>query len=191
MSGDQPDPRPTGGRPADTPRPPSGETAGHGVEAVRTRAAEAVPPPAHIGPYRIVKTIGRGGMGTVYLARDDQHDRDVALKVIPAGPDADPTDLARFRTEAQAVARLDHPNIVRLYEVGEGEGVAWLAMEYVDGGNLYKRVTREGPLDPADAARLVELVARAVHYAHTRGVIHRDLKPSNILLDSRDAPAVP
>ena len=93
----------------------------------------------------------------------------MALKVIPNGADADPTDLARFHDEAEAVARLHHPNIVRLYEAGEADGVAYLAMEYVPGGNLYKHITRGGPLPPTEAAGLLEPLARAAHYAHTHG----------------------
>jgi serine/threonine protein kinase/WD40 repeat protein len=188
MSGDDRETNPTSGRPPDTPLPPADDTAGHGIEGVRTRLSDAVPAPHRVGPYAVIKTLGRGGMGTVYLARDEQVGREVALKVIPAGPDADPNDLARFRTEAEAVARLDHPNIVKLFDVGEGDGLAWLAMEYVDGGSLYRKIKADGPLNPALAAELVEQVARAAHYAHTRGVVHRDLKPSNILLANDQFP---
>jgi serine/threonine protein kinase/WD40 repeat protein len=153
---------------------------------VPTRSADLGISPQTIGPFTILKTLGRGGMGVVYLARDPRANRDVALKVIPAGPDADQTDLARFRTEAEAVARLNHPNIVRLYEVGKTDDAAYLAMEYVDGGTLYRQIKGGRPLEPIDAARLVEQVARAIHYAHQHGVIHRDLKPSNILLSSAE-----
>ena len=146
-----------------------------------TRTVAAVGLSERIGPYSIVRTLGRGGMGVVYLALD-KDDREVALKVIPAGDDADPTDLARFQTEAAAVARLDHPNIVKLHEVGKANGLAYLAMEFVDGGTLYRLIQDEAPIDFADCARIVEQVARAIHYAHVHGVLHRDLKPSNILL---------
>ena len=178
MPGPTPDPRST---PPGVPVH-SDSTAGHGVDAPVTRAADPLPAPARIGPYEIVRTLGRGGMSTVYLARDDRDNGEVALKVIPNGADADPTDLARFHDEAEAVARLHHPNIVRLYEAGEAAGVAYLAMEYVPGGNLYKHITRGGPLAATEAAGLLEPLARAAHFAHTHGVIHRDLKPSNILL---------
>lgn len=154
----------------------------HGHDAMSTRAADAIIQPRLIGAYVIEKVVGRGGMGVVYLAHDPRAKRDVALKVIPSGPDADPTDLARFKTEAEAVARLDHPNIVRLYEVGETDGVAFLAMEYVEGGTLYQHVKGGRPLDILVACRIVEQIARASHYAHQHGVVHRDLKPSNILL---------
>ena len=178
MPGPTPDPRST---PPGVPLH-SDSTAGHGDGAPVTRAADPVPPPQRIGHYQIAQTLGRGGMSTVYLARDDRDGKEVALKVIPNGADADPTDLARFHAEAEAVARLNHPNIVRLYEVGEAAGMAYLAMEYVPGGNLYKRITRGGPLPATDAAALVEPLARAAHYAHTHGIVHRDLKPANILL---------
>src|ERR1043166_5118622 len=100
-------------------------------DVVPTRTVAAVGLPEKIGPYTIVRTLGRGGMGVVYLALDKDN-REVALKVIPAGDDADPTDLARFQTEAAAVARLSHPNIVKLHEVGKANGLAYLAMEFVD-----------------------------------------------------------
>src|SRR5207237_10272004 len=132
-SADTPEPRTA----AAGPSPQPDTTAGHGADAAPTRAAEPVLP-QRIGHYEIVKTLGRGGMSTVYLARDDRDGREVALKVIAAGAEADPTDLARFHEEAEAVERLHHPNIVRLYAVGETAGVAYLAMEYMPGGNLYK-----------------------------------------------------
>jgi eukaryotic-like serine/threonine-protein kinase len=150
-------------------------------DIVPTRSVEAVDLPERIGPYSLVRTLGRGGMGTVYLALDKDN-REVALKVIPAGDDANPTDLARFETEAAAVARLDHPNIVRLFEVGKANDLAYLAMEYVDGGTLYRLIKDRKPIEFKETARLVEQVARAIHYAHVQGVLHRDLKPSNILL---------
>ncbi len=159
-------------------------TGGPGSEAAPTRAAEAVGAPRQIGPYTILRTLGRGGMSVVYLAHDPRNKREVALKVIPAGPDADPVDLARFRTEGEAVECLDHPNIVHLYDVGTAGDVAYLAMEYVDGGTLYRRIKDGRPIDPIDAAKIVEQIARAIHYAHRHGVIHRDLKPGNILLAS-------
>ncbi|HJZ93536.1 MAG TPA: serine/threonine-protein kinase, partial [Gemmataceae bacterium] len=182
MTGDDPETQPL--LPAFPPQSSVETTAGRG-DAPQTRPAESVPPTRRIGGYTIVKTLGRGGMGVVYLARDERNNREVALKVIPAGPDANPDDLARFRAEAEVVARLEHPNIVRVFEVGEGDKVAYLAMEYVSGGNLYKRVEGGRTLAPADAARLVEQIARGAHFAHERGIIHRDLKPSNILLEPR------
>lgn len=135
-----------------------------------------------IGRYSVLKELGRGGMGVVYLAHQDDLNRQVALKVITAGPDADPTELARFYVEAETAANLHHPNIVQVYEVGQAEHVAYLAMEYIGGGNLYRRIGKQ-PMPIREAAAFLEPVARAMHYAHTHGVIHRDLKPSNILLE--------
>jgi len=182
MPDDEPITRPLGAavRP---PAPDERPTSGPAVDATPTQGSEIVAQPQRIGRFAIIKTLGRGGMGVVYLARDARDRREVGLKVIPAGDNADPTDLARFRTEAEAVERLDHPNIVKLYEVGEGNGIAWLAMEYVDGGSLYRRI-KSGPLAPDEAAQLLEQIARATDFAHTHGVVHRDLKPSNILMQS-------
>jgi serine/threonine protein kinase len=131
--------------------------------------------------YEVQSELGRGGMGVVYRARQSGLQRLVALKMILAGPDAGPQDVARFRSEAEAVARLHHPNIVQIYEVGDFHGRPYIALEYVDGGSLARRL--HGVPQPAqEAARLVETLARAVHHAHERRIIHRDLKPANILL---------
>ncbi|MFO0797486.1 MAG: serine/threonine-protein kinase [Gemmataceae bacterium] len=126
--------------------------------------------------------MGRGGMGVVYKARQKSLDRIVALKMIREAHLASPDDAARFRTEAAATARLKHPNIVTVYEVGTVGGQAYLCMEYVDGATLAQRVAADGPLPPREAARLVAVIARAVQQAHAEGILHRDLKPSNILL---------
>jgi serine/threonine protein kinase/formylglycine-generating enzyme required for sulfatase activity len=131
--------------------------------------------------YGILREIGRGGMGVVYLGRDLKLGRLVALKVILAGPHADPSALARFHAEARTVARLSHPNIVQVYEVGEHEGRPYIALEYVEGGSLADRLAHS-PQPPGATARLVETIARAVHAAHEQGIVHRDLKPANILL---------
>jgi serine/threonine-protein kinase len=120
-------------------------------------------------------------MGIVYLARHSRLDRLVALKVIHAGPDATEDDLARFRAEAAAVARLQHPNIVQIYEVGEAGGISYLALEYVAGGSLDQQLTGT-PQPPREAARLVEVLAQAIEHAHEQGIVHRDLKPANVLL---------
>jgi WD40 repeat protein len=135
----------------------------------------------HVPGYEVLGELGRGGMGVVYKARHVQLDRVVALKMVLPGAEARADDLARFRAEALAVARLQHPNIVQVYEVGEHQGRPFFSMEYVDGGSLSPRV-RGTPLPPRAAAELVEMLARAVHHAHERGVVHRDLKPANVLL---------
>jgi hypothetical protein len=120
-------------------------------------------------------------MGVVYRARQTALKRVVALKMILAGAHAGPDDLARFRTEAEAAARMQHPNIVQIYEVGERDGRPYFSMEFVEGGCLATRLDGR-PWDSREAAALVEVLAQTMHYAHERGVVHRDLKPANILL---------
>jgi hypothetical protein len=131
--------------------------------------------------YEILGLLGRGGMGVVYKARHLKLDRIVALKMVLAGAHAGPTELARFQTEAEAVARLQHPNIVQIYEVGEHDGLPFFSLEFVDGGSLQQRMDGT-PLPARTAAALVATLARAMDYAHHRGIVHRDLKPANILL---------
>jgi serine/threonine-protein kinase len=138
---------------------------------------------AALAGYEILGVLGRGGMGIVYKARQVSLNRLVALKMILAGGHAGPSELTRFRTEAEAVARLQHPNIVQIHEVGEVEGRPFFSLEFVDGGSLADKL--DGTPWPAhDAARLVQTLARAIHAAHEQGIIHRDLKPANILLSS-------
>ncbi len=148
------------------------------VGATRTAAPAATPA---VPGYEVRKELGRGGMGVVYLAWQAGPNRLVALKMIRAGDGAGPNELARFRTEAEAAARLEHPNIVRLYEVGAHEGRPYFSLEYVAGGSLGTAL-RGAPQPPRSAAELLEPLARAIHYAHERGVVHRDLTPNNVLL---------
>jgi WD40 repeat protein/tRNA A-37 threonylcarbamoyl transferase component Bud32 len=138
-----------------------------------------------VAGHTILGELGHGGMGTVYKARQHSLKRLVALKVIRCAAAADPRSRDRFRTEAEAAARLQHPNIVPIYEVGEQGGVPYLALEYVDGGTLEQRLAGK-PQPARPAAALVEPLARAMHHAHQRGVVHRDLKPSNVLLARGD-----
>jgi serine/threonine protein kinase len=140
-------------------------------------------PPASrtIGNYEILGELGRGAMGVVYRARQTSLKRLVALKMILGGAHAGPDELARLQAEAEAAARLQHPHIVQIHEIGEHEGRPFLALELVEGRSLADRL-RDTPLAPEPAARLLETLARAIHYAHERGVVHRDLKPANILL---------
>jgi hypothetical protein len=135
--------------------------------------------------YEIVKELGRGGMGVVYLARQTKLNRLVALKMILAGGHASEADLARFCTEAEAIARLQHPNIVQVFEVGDHNGLPYFSLEFCAGGGLKKKLSGT-PLPPNEAAALVETLARAMDAAHQKGVIHRDLKPANILLQTMD-----
>jgi WD40 repeat protein len=136
--------------------------------------------------YEILAEVGRGGMGVVYRARQKGLNRLVALKMILAGAHAGPDTLARFRAEAEAVAQLQHPHIVQIYEVNEYDGRPYFSLEYVEGGSLAERLNGT-PQPPDAAARLVRTLAEAIHVAHQRGIVHRDLKPGNILLSfSRD-----
>jgi serine/threonine protein kinase len=133
--------------------------------------------------YEILGELGRGGMGVVYKARQVALDRVVALKMILAGGHAGEAELARFRTEAEAVARLQHPNVVQIHEVGQHGGLPFFSLEFCAGGSLEKKLAGT-PLPPLEAARLVQTLAGAMEAAHRAGVVHRDLKPANILLTS-------
>lgn len=148
------------------------------IPAANTSRREGVP---SLPGYEILRELGRGGMGVVYLARHRTLRREVAIKVLLAGGHADARHLQRFQTEAAAVARLHHAGIVQIYEVGEADGRPFLALEFVAGGSLAHWI-REQSLTPRQSATLVWQLANAVEYAHRRGIIHRDLKPSNVLL---------
>src|SRR5206468_1096799 len=128
----------------------------------------------------IERELGRGSMGVVFLARQENLQRLVALKVLRVGPDSGTRERGRWRREARAASRAPHTNAVQLFEIGEAGGWPYLVFEYVSGGTLKDRL-RE-PLPPADAARLLEDIARGVGHFHRAGVLHLDLKPSNILL---------
>lgn len=170
-------------------------TAGHETKTDAPSEADS-PPPASTPPsvttnqaqlgeyppdYEILGVLGRGGMGVVYKARQPRLNRLVALKMIQAGKHATPDELRRFRAEAEAVARLQHPNIVQIYEVGNHNDLPFFSLEFVKGGSLAQKL--DGTPQPArPAAQLVETLARAMHEAHQQGIVHRDLKPANVLL---------
>ena len=162
-------------------------TRGGGPATTRPEAGRSVGRLPRVGRYAVEEVVGRGGMGVVYKARDPVLNRTVALKLVPV---ADEEGWARFRVEAEAVGRLQHPNIVQIYEVGEADdgrdGCPYMALEFVGGGTLAGHL-RGGPLPPRQAAGLVETLARAVHFAHQHGILHRDLKPANILLQRSEA----
>lgn len=145
-------------------------------------ALDLVPRPVVAG-YEILDVVGRGGMGVVYKARHIGLNRIVALKMILGGGHAGAKERARFKAEAEAVARLAHPHIVQIHDIGEADGTPFFSLEFVDGGTLAEIL--DGTPQPAQAAaRVVEQLARAVHAAHQQGIVHRDLKPGNILLSS-------
>jgi tetratricopeptide (TPR) repeat protein len=168
----------------------------HGADSVTvtetgspTRPGNTPGPEGTICGYEIIGELGRGGMGVVYQARQSALKRLVALKMILAGSHAGTEQQKRFRIEAEAVARLQHPNIVQIHEIGEVEGRPFFSMEFVAGGSLAARL-RAGLLPLRETARLVETLARAVQHAHQRGVVHRDLKPVNILLTEDGTPKI-
>jgi serine/threonine protein kinase/formylglycine-generating enzyme required for sulfatase activity len=153
-------------------------------------------PPDHthakgmFGDYQLLGEIARGGMGVVYKARQGKLNRLVALKMIRAGELADAEHVRRFYAEAEAAAKLDHPGIVAIYEVGALNGQHFYSMAFVEGSSLNDRVKQDGPLSPRRAAELMRSVALAVQFAHDKGIVHRDIKPQNILLDEREQPRV-
>ncbi|MBA4066386.1 MAG: hypothetical protein C0501_22265 [Isosphaera sp.] len=172
------------GRLAEVAGPPGAAAGGANTVsggADRTLPPDGAPPPgAAFGEYDLLGFVGYGGMGVVYRARHRVLKRVVALKLILAGRHARPADRERFRVEAEAAARLSHPGIVQVYEVGEHDGLPYLAMEFCPGGSLAAHL-RAGAVTPAEAARIVAELAAAVQAAHDGDVVHRDLKPGNVL----------
>ncbi len=170
---------------------------GGSAENVQTNNAHASPDSkttthiakvlGELGDYELLEEIGRGGQGVVFRARQKSLNRTVALKIIGLGQWASKAHVKRFRLEAEAAARLDHPCIVPIYEVGEGDGSCYFSMKFVEGGQLDEAVRRT-PMPMRQAAELMAKVARTVHYAHEHGILHRDIKPGNILLDANGEP---
>ncbi len=137
------------------------------------------------GKYRITTRLGQGGFATVYRAVDTTLDREVALKVLDPLLLRDETFLIRFQREARAVARLNHPHIVTIYEIGQHQGQQFIAMHYLPGPTLAQIIARQGAMNPMEVVRLAEQVASALDYAHRQGLVHRDVKPANVLLNER------
>jgi WD40 repeat protein len=142
------------------------------------------------GDFELVEQLGQGGMGVVYRARQKSLDREVAVKLLAAGPWASADFIERFRREAQSAARMTHPNIVPIFEIGQFEEMNFFAMRLVRGPSLAAVLARSGPLDPPAAARLLRTIAEALDYAHRLGVLHLDLKPGNVLIDDEGEPQV-
>ncbi len=140
--------------------------------------------------YEMIERIGRGGMGVVYKARDERLDRTVAIKMILFGLQPDDQTMARFETEAHAVARLSHPNILAVHELGRHHGIPYLVLEYIDGANLAETLRQRKVLPWKEASELTRTLAKAIHEAHEEGVIHRDLKPGNVLMTRDNVPKV-
>jgi WD40 repeat protein/serine/threonine protein kinase len=168
----------------DLARPPAGTGDDWATVTGEAQPAAAGPQKLPLAGYEILSELGRGGMGVVYKARDRKLRRLVALKMILAGEHAGAREMLRLRGEAEAVARLQHPNIVQIFEIGEADGLPFLALEYCPGGSLASRL-QGTPLPPRQAAELLVVLARAIAHAHQSGIIHRDLKPGNILLQKK------
>jgi TolB-like protein/Flp pilus assembly protein TadD len=162
----------------------------HGSPKAINAYGERVPPSTmsmQFGDYELLEQIGRGGQGVVFRARQKSLNRVVALKVINLGQWASKAHVKRFRREAEAAARLEHPSIVPIYEVGERDGSCYFSMKFVEGGQL-DEVAKRKPMPPRSAVELIAKVAQTVHYAHDHGILHRDIKPGNILLDANGEP---
>ena len=153
-----------------------------------TSPGAPAPSPEEIAKYfpqlEIMELLGRGGMGVVYKARQRQLERIVALKILPPDSGADPQFAERFAREARALARLNHPNIVGVYELGQADGLFFLIMEFVDGANL-RQMMRAGQITPREALAIVPPICEALQFAHDEGIMHRDIKPENILVDKK------
>src|ERR1017187_2717073 len=146
--------------------------------------------PSKIGRYRIIHRLGQGGFGRVYLAHDDDLDRSVAIKVPNPDRISNSEDMEQFLFEAKVLAKLDHPHIVPVFDVGRTEdGLCFVVSKFIQGSDLSVLMRQARP-SFRDAAELVAMIADALHYAHTRGLVHRDIKPANVLIDASGKPSV-
>ena len=137
-----------------------------------------------VGKARILKRLGRGGMGDVYLCQHPEYDKAIAIKILPPDLTRNEELLQRFRREAESAARLEHPNLVEILDVGEENGFHYILMAYVDGVNLQEYLDDHGKLEPREAARIAYEVALGLQAVHREGIIHRDIKPANILIST-------
>jgi len=160
---------------------------GAGLPSVKTNRSRRGPPV--ISGYEVLEKLGQGGMGVVYKARQRALNRLVALKLIIGGGEARADHLARFRIEAEALARIQHPNIMQIYDIGDEEGESFVSLELLEGGNLDDRLAGT-PQPGQSGAELVATLARAVHAAHRVGIVHRDLKPANVLFSAEGVPKI-
>src|SRR5581483_8290976 len=179
---------------AETPPPSSfAVTSAEGVGASRAQISDSAlhlaqlfPPATLLGNrYEILRVLGEGGMGAVYQARDKELDRLIALKVIRPELAGNPAILQRFKQELILARHITHKNVVRIYDLGEADGIKFITMEYVDGEDLRSLLKHHGKFSPGEAVRIVEQVCRALEAAHAEGVIHRDLKPQNVMRDGQ------
>src|SRR5215471_15993265 len=166
-----------------------GDQAPQDPDCLAADTLHVFPEVRRFGDYELGDEIARGGMGIVYRARQVSLNRTVAVKVLLFGQFARAEFVTRFRTEAEAVASLRHPNIVGIHEVDQHEGQHYFSMDYIEGTDLTGLV-RETPLPGRQAALLLKTIAEAVDYAHSRGILHRDLKPSNVLVDQTGQPHI-
>ena len=176
-----------------TPLPLSDQTLATGVEGWSVPSGDVVislATPAQLSPgtvlaarYEIIRLLGQGGMGAVYQARDHELERQVALKVIRADMVANPEILKRFRQELILARQITHKNVIRIFDLGQADGIKFITMEYIEGEDLQSILRRKKKLEPAEAANIIAQISRALEAAHAEGVIHRDLKPQNIMLD--------
>lgn len=170
-------------------QPGLAETRALGTGNTKPTGSVSAPPPTTIVGYELLEVLGQGGMGVVYKARQTRLNRLVAVKMLLSGGLASAEEVQRFHVEAEAAAKLDHPNIVPIYEVGEYGGRHFFSMAYIEGPSLSQRL-RDEQLPIRAAAHMVQTIAEAIHYAHQQGIIHRDLKPANILLGQDGRPRI-